>query len=57
MGMGIGVVDVGVIVAVMLGVTWLGHRLSGHIASRRGFFQADGTLPWWAVCHLLEKLQ
>ncbi len=33
----------------MLGVTWLGHRLSGAIASRQSFFQADGTLPWWAV--------
>lgn len=47
--MGINAVDIGVIVVVMLGVTWLGHRLSGRIASRRGFFQADGTLPWWAV--------
>jgi Na+/proline symporter len=43
------VVDLLVIVAVMVAVTWMGHRLSGTIASRRGFFQADGTLPWWAV--------
>ncbi len=49
MGEGLGPIDLGVIVAVMLGVTWLGHRLSGSIASRRGFFQADGSLPWWAV--------
>ena len=33
----------------MLGVTWLGHKLSGTIASRQSFFQADGSLPWWAV--------
>ena len=33
----------------MLGVTWAGHRLSGIISDRRGFFQADGTMPWWAV--------
>jgi Na+/proline symporter len=33
----------------MLGVTLLGHRLSGRIHDRRGFFQADGTMPWWAV--------
>ena len=34
---------------VMLAVTYLGHRLSGSITNRRGFFQADGSLPWWAV--------
>ena len=41
--------DVVVVVAVMLGVTYLGHQLSGSITNRRGFFQADGSLPWWAV--------
>ena len=41
--------DLLVVVAVMLAVTYLGHRLSGSITSRRGFFQADGSLPWWAV--------
>ncbi len=49
MGNGLGALDLGVIIAVMLGVTWLGHRFSGSIASRRGFFQADGSMPWWAV--------
>ena len=33
----------------MVGVTWLGHRLSRGVTSRQSFFQADGTLPWWAV--------
>ena len=33
----------------MLGVTWLGHRLSGAVQSRSAFFMADGSLPWWAV--------
>ena len=33
----------------MLGVTWAGHRLSGRITDRQGFFQAGGTMPWWAV--------
>lgn len=33
----------------MLGVTWLGHRLSGTIKNRQDFFQAKGSLPWWAV--------
>jgi len=30
-------------------VTWAGHRLSGHINDRHSFFQAGGSLPWWAV--------
>ena len=41
--------DLLVLVMVMLAVTYLGHRLSGSITNRRGFFQADGSLPWWAV--------
>lgn len=41
--------DLLVVLAVMVAVTYLGHRLSGSITSRRGFFQADGSLPWWAV--------
>ncbi len=49
MGTGLSPVDIGVVVFVMLAITWLGHKLSGTITSRRGFFQADGTLPWWAV--------
>ncbi|MEM1229224.1 MAG: hypothetical protein AAGI15_01710 [Pseudomonadota bacterium] len=38
-----------IIAGALLGITWLGHRLSGSIHSRRSFFQADGNLPWWAV--------
>ena len=49
MGLTLGLVDLGVVVAVMLGVTWIGHRLSGQVASRSAFFHADGSLPWWAV--------
>jgi SSS family transporter len=49
MATGIHSIDVVVIVVVMLLVTYMGHRLSGSIASRRAFFQADGSLPWWAV--------
>ncbi len=49
MGSGLDVIDLGVVVLVMLGVTALGHRLSGAVTSRRSFFQADGALPWWAV--------
>ena len=49
MGLGLATIDLVVIVSVMLGVTWLGHRLSGAITNRQSFFQANGTLPWWAV--------
>lgn len=49
MDISLGWVDLGVVVAVMLGVTWMGHRLSGKVISRNAFFQADGSLPWWAV--------
>ncbi|MGI9328065.1 MAG: sodium:solute symporter family transporter [Pseudomonadales bacterium] len=42
-------IDLAVIALVMIAVTWLGHHLSGSIASRRSFFEADGSLPWWAV--------
>ena len=43
------VVDVAVIVLVMAGVTWAGHALSAGVGSRQALFQADGTMPWWAV--------
>ena len=33
----------------MLAVTYVGHKLSGNIRDRKGFFQADGSMPWWAV--------
>ena len=49
MGLSLGVLDLSIILGVMLAVTWMGHRLSGSVTSRRGFFQADGSLPWWAV--------
>lgn len=49
MNSSLGWIDVLVILALMGGVTWLGHKLSGGIRDRRAFFQADGGLPWWAV--------
>ena len=36
-------------VAVVVAVTALGHRLSGTIRTRTSFFAADGSMPWWAV--------
>ena len=41
--------DLVVVAVVLAGVTVLGQRLSGSIVDRRGFFQAGGSLPWWAV--------
>ena len=42
-------IDLAIIAAMLVGTTWAGHRLSGVIQDRRGFFEASGTLPWWAV--------
>ena len=36
-------------IAVVIAVTALGHRLSGTIRTRTSFFEADGSMPWWAV--------
>lgn len=41
--------DVIVIALLFIGITVLGHCLSGGISDRRGFFEASGALPWWAV--------
>ena len=35
--------------AASAAVTWAGHFLSGRINDRQSFFQASGSLPWWAV--------
>ena len=45
----LGGMDLLVIIGLMGWVTWYGHRLSGQIADRTGFFQAGRSLPWWAV--------
>lgn len=49
MGTGLHWLDVAVIALLMAAVTWGGHRLSGSIKDRTAFFQAGGSLPWWAV--------
>jgi SSS family transporter len=43
------IIDIIVMIVMAIGVTWLGHLLSGNIKNRASFFQADGSLPWWAV--------
>ncbi|MEM7221116.1 MAG: hypothetical protein AAF515_22335 [Pseudomonadota bacterium] len=42
-------VDVGVIVVMLVLVTWMGHRLSGHATNRSDFFTGGAGVPWWAV--------
>ena len=49
LGTGLALIDGAVIVLLLAAVTWGGHRLSGNIKDRNGFFQAGGSLPWWAV--------
>lgn len=41
--------DIGILVVIALGVTYAGHLLGGRVTDRKGFFQAGGSLPWWAV--------
>ncbi|MEM6709714.1 MAG: hypothetical protein AAF648_13105 [Pseudomonadota bacterium] len=42
-------IDAVIVVALLLAITWAGHALAGQIRTRRDFFNASGTLPWWAV--------
>lgn len=49
MGNGLALFDVVTIVSLLVLVTYLGHRLAGTIKDRRAFFEANGSLPWWAV--------
>lgn len=41
--------DLLVMAILFVAITAMGHRLSGGISDRRGFFEASGSLPWWAV--------
>ncbi len=41
--------NLAILLAVMVGVTWIGHRLSGRVDNRHDFFEGGGSLPWWAV--------
>jgi SSS family solute:Na+ symporter len=46
---GFGLLDAAVILGVLIGVTWLGHRLSGKQKSTHDFFLGGRRLPWYAV--------
>jgi SSS family transporter len=38
-----------IMLVLTISVTYLGHKLSGTIRSRNSFFNASGSMPWWAV--------
>jgi len=46
---GFGWLDLAVVLVVLLGTTWLGHRLSGKQRSTHDFFLGGRRLPWFAV--------
>ncbi|MEZ6016557.1 MAG: hypothetical protein R3F49_15680 [Planctomycetota bacterium] len=46
---GFGPLDIFVIFGVLIGTTWLGHRLSGRQSSTHDFFLGGRRLPWYAV--------
>lgn len=46
---GLSATDVGVLLAATLVVTVVGRALAGRVRTRRDFFEAGGSLPWWAV--------
>jgi len=41
--------DGAIVLLMMVLTTWFGHVLGGTINDRKGFFEAGGSLPWWAV--------
>jgi SSS family transporter len=48
--MGLNTVDLVVIVAYLAGVTLFGLRFRGKQRTLKGYFLADNTIPWWAIC-------
>ncbi|MCU0786826.1 MAG: sodium/solute symporter [Verrucomicrobia bacterium] len=47
--MDFGIINWGVLIAVVVGTTWAGHVLSGKGKGLEGFFRGGDGLPWWAV--------
>ena len=45
MGVGLNPIDLGVVIGVMVLVTYLGHQLSGTITSRSSFFKVMANCP------------
>lgn len=46
---GLSAFDIGVMLSATLVVTIVGRALAGRVRTRRDFFEAGGSLPWWAV--------
>ncbi|GAB2686221.1 sodium:solute symporter [Nocardia thraciensis] len=42
--------NVAVIVVYLVGVAWIGLRLSGKQKSASDYFVGEGRMPWWTVC-------
>jgi SSS family solute:Na+ symporter len=42
-------IDWGVLVAYLIGTTLLGVKLGSGQKDAKGYFVADGSIPWWAV--------
>jgi solute:Na+ symporter, SSS family len=47
--MGLNLVDLGVIVVYLAGITLFGLRFRKQQRSLRDYFLADNTIPWWAI--------
>ena len=44
-----GVINWSILLLLVVGITWLGHRLSSGQKGLDGFFLGGNSLPWWAV--------
>jgi solute:Na+ symporter, SSS family len=48
--MGLTLVDLGVILIYLAGITMFGLRFRRQQRSLRDYFLADNAIPWWAIC-------
>lgn len=47
--MSFGIINWSILILLVIGITWLGHRLSAGQKGLDGFFLGGNSLPWWAV--------
>jgi SSS family transporter len=47
--MGLSILDLGVILLYLAGVTLFGLRFRGRQQTLKGYFLADKAIPWWAI--------